>query len=107
MQRNTIVLLALSGLVLCFTTRMKPQATVAQLPISMPSTEAADPTHLLWNDYAGGEDAAQYSALAQIDRSNVNQLQVAWSYPTADGNKYLFNPIVVDRTMYVLAKNNS
>ena len=36
-----------------------------------------------------------------------NQLQVAWSYPTGDGNKYLFNPIVVDRTMYVLAHNNS
>ena len=32
---------------------------------------------------------------------------MAWKYPTADGNKYLFNPIVVDGVMYVLAKQNS
>lgn len=64
-------------------------------------------THSTWSDYAGAADASQYSALAQINRSNVGRLQVAWSYPTGDGNKYLFNPIVVDRTMYVLAHNNS
>ncbi len=64
-------------------------------------------THFTWADYAGASDASQYSSLAQVDRSNVGRLQVAWSYPTGDGNKYLFNPIVVDRTMYVLAHNNS
>jgi quinoprotein glucose dehydrogenase len=32
---------------------------------------------------------------------------VAWIYPTGDDNVYLFNPIVVDNVMYVLAKNNS
>ena len=64
-------------------------------------------SHITWNDYAGAADGAQYSALTQIDRSNVSKLQVAWSYPTGDGNKYLFNPLVVDRTMYVLAHNNS
>jgi quinoprotein glucose dehydrogenase len=63
--------------------------------------------HSTWSDYGGAADAAQYSALAQINRANVSKLRVAWSYPTGDGNKYLFNPIVVDRTMYVLAHNNS
>jgi hypothetical protein len=37
----------------------------------------------------------------------VSKLRVAWSYPTGDRNKYLFNPIVVDRRMYVLARNNA
>jgi quinoprotein glucose dehydrogenase len=37
----------------------------------------------------------------------VSRLRVAWKYDTADGNKYLFNPIVVDGVMYVLAKHNS
>src|ERR1700693_6435099 len=60
-----------------------------------------------WSDYLGGPDSAQYSALKQIDKSNVNQLQVAWTYPTGDKNNYTFNPIVVDGTMYVLANNNS
>ena len=37
----------------------------------------------------------------------MNQLQVAWSYQTDDGTSYEFNPIVIGKTMYVLAKHNS
>jgi len=64
-------------------------------------------SHTTWSDYGGAADSAQYSALRQIDRSNVNRLEVAWTYPTGDGRRYLFNPIVVDGLMYVLARNNS
>ena len=64
-------------------------------------------THTTWRDYSGSPDSAQYSALKKIDRSNVSQLKVAWTYATGDNNKYFFNPIVIDGTMYVLAKNNS
>jgi quinoprotein glucose dehydrogenase len=60
-----------------------------------------------WSDYGGSADSAQYSALDQINRSNVGALQVAWTYPTGDGNTYLFDPVAVDDVLYVLAKNNS
>src|SRR6266404_8756772 len=63
--------------------------------------------HSTWSDYGGAADSAQYSALGQINRSNVSKLEVAWRYPTGDNNKYSFNPIVVDGVMYVLARNNS
>jgi quinoprotein glucose dehydrogenase len=63
--------------------------------------------HAGWRDYAGASDSAQYSALKQINRSNVSTLKLAWSYPTGDGLKYLFNPIMVDGLLYVLAKKNS
>jgi quinoprotein glucose dehydrogenase len=63
--------------------------------------------HTTWRDYSGGADAAQYSALTQINRSNVSKLQVAWTYPTGDGLKYSFNPVMVDGILYVLAKKNS
>jgi quinoprotein glucose dehydrogenase len=63
--------------------------------------------HTGWRDYAGAPDSAQYSALAQINRSNVGRLELAWSYPTGDGSKYSFNPIMVNGVLYVLAKNNS
>ena len=63
--------------------------------------------HTTWRDYAGGADSAQYSALKQINRTNVNKLEVAWTYPTGDGMKYSFNPIMVDGILYVLAKQNS
>jgi quinoprotein glucose dehydrogenase len=89
MQRGTLALLAVSGLMFASHSPVKAQ------------------TRSTWSDYAGASDASQYSSLAQVNRSNVRQLQVAWNYPTGDGNKYLFNPIVVDRTMYVLAHNHS
>ena len=60
-----------------------------------------------WNQYLGGADSSQYSSLNQINKSNVKQLAVAWSYPTGDNVQYLFNPLVVDGVMYVEAKNNS
>src|SRR5687767_9478159 len=60
-----------------------------------------------WSDYAGAADSSQYSALDQINRANVKSLQVAWTFPTGDDSNYLFNPLVVDGVMYVLAKNNS
>jgi quinoprotein glucose dehydrogenase len=68
---------------------------------------ASAQNHTAWKEYGGESDSAQYTALKQIDRSNVKRLDVAWTYPTGDGRKYFFNPIVVDGMMYVLAKNNS
>ncbi len=64
-------------------------------------------THANWNDYGGGADSAQYSALKQINRSNVQKLKIAWTYPTGDSNKYSFNPLMASGLVYVLAKNNS
>ena len=64
-------------------------------------------SHSTWRDYGGSPDGSQYSALRQINRSNVHQLQVAWTYRTGDDRKYSFNPLVIDGTMYVLAKKNS
>jgi len=78
----------------------------ALIALATASTVAAQ-NHKMWRDYGGASDSAQYSDLAQIDRSNVGKLEVAWSYPTGDNNPYSFNPIVVDGVMYVMAKNNS
>jgi len=58
-----------------------------------------------WDQYLGGADSSQYSSLDQIDKTNVGRLTVAWTYPT--GENYLFNPLVVGDTMYVLAKGRS
>jgi glucose dehydrogenase len=60
-----------------------------------------------WGQYLGGADSSQYSSLKQIDRSNISRLDVAWRYSTDDTKNYRFNPLIVDGTMYVLARNNS
>jgi quinoprotein glucose dehydrogenase len=60
-----------------------------------------------WKDYGGGADSSHFVDLTQIDKSNVHQLEVAWTYPTGDQRSYVFNPIVVDNVMYVQARNSS
>jgi len=60
-----------------------------------------------WTQYGGGADSSQYSSLKQITKSNVSQLEVVWTYPTGGNGRDSFNPIVIDTTMFVVAKNNS
>ena len=58
-----------------------------------------------WTAYQGGSHSSQYSALDQINKSNVSRLDVAWTYPV-NGN-ITFNPIVVDNVMYVQGTGNA
>jgi len=75
--------------------------------LAMMAASAADVANFsTWTEYEGA-DSAQYSSLKQINKSNVSQLQVAWSYSTGERGNYSFAPIVVGGVMYVLAKNNS
>ena len=67
----------------------------------------AEQQHKEWKDYGGGPDHSKFVDLDQITKSNVNQLQIAFTYSTNDNLSYNFNPVVVDNVMYVLARNNS
>src|SRR3984957_9631146 len=60
-----------------------------------------------WKDYLGGPESSHYSALKQINTSNVNKLDVAWTYPTGDDVTYTFSPLVVDNIAYFAAKQGS
>lgn len=54
-----------------------------------------------WPSYGGGPDGIRYSSLTQIDRSNVNQLQVAWTYDSGEGPGGTQNqPLVVGGVFY-------
>src|SRR5712692_1918625 len=83
------------------------QVGFAALLILISGAHAVAQDHSTWRDYGGASDSAQYSSLAQITRANVSKLQVAWTFPTGDNNKYFFNPAVADGVIYVLAKKNS
>src|SRR4051812_25753253 len=50
-----------------------------------------------WPDYAGGPASARYFDSSQINRSNVDKLEVAWTYPFGETGS---NPIVVGGTIY-------
>ncbi len=53
-----------------------------------------------WGDYLGGSDRNHYSELTQINRSNVNQLKIAWTYATVDSGQMQVNPLIIDGVLY-------
>ncbi len=58
-----------------------------------------------WKRYEGEPGATSFSGHAQIDRSNVAQLEIAWAYPSAGVAD--INPIVSDSFMYVIGEGGS
>jgi glucose dehydrogenase len=70
-----------------------------------PRPKTGAPDHTTWSSYLGGAHSAQFSALKQIDTTNVSKLEVAWSFP-AGRRTFLFNPLVADGLVFVLAGAN-
>lgn len=77
-----------------------PGAPVESLTVSLDSLHSGDPAsataRISWTRSHGDDASSRYSALRAIDRSNVMDLRVAWTYRSKDrpGNIQC-NPIVV------------
>src|ERR1700676_9943 len=85
---------------------MKRLAIFAVLGLLCSAPDAAlaqDPTKKLqrdWPVYGGGPEDTPYSPLPQINRSNVAQLQVAWSFDTGETGGLQTSAIVVDGVLF-------
>jgi quinoprotein glucose dehydrogenase len=55
---------------------------------------------LSWPAYNGGVDGDHYSPLAQINRANVAQLRVAWTYDTGEKGNLETNPLIIGSTLF-------
>src|ERR1700758_3003927 len=53
-----------------------------------------------WGAYGGDAEKTHFSPLAQINRSNVKQLEVAWSYDTQETGGLQTSPIEIAGTLY-------
>ena len=54
-----------------------------------------------WKVNRGNAESNAYSALDQVNTSNVQQLKIAWQYHTGDsGTSIQCNPIIIDGVMY-------
>src|SRR5436190_43612 len=53
-----------------------------------------------WPVYGGAPENIHYSPLAQINRTNVKQLEVAWSFDTGERGGLQTSPIIVDGILY-------
>ena len=53
-----------------------------------------------WPAYGGGPANIHYSPLAQINRSNVKQLEIAWTFDTGEQGGPQTSPIIVGGVLY-------
>src|SRR5689334_19544862 len=61
---------------------------------------ATFPTNVDWPAYLGDKGRSLYSRLQQINRSNVAQLKIAWTYDTGDKGEYQANNLIVAGVLY-------
>jgi len=53
-----------------------------------------------WAVYGGSAEYQHYSPLSQINRSNVKQLQIAWTYDTGEQGGVQTSPLEVEGVLY-------
>jgi len=61
----------------------------------------ADTRNADWPVYGGHKEGDRYSPLTQINRDNVKQLQVAWTYDTGEQAALQTHPLIVGRQIFV------
>ena len=81
-----------------------------------PGLTAVDPGHEQkdWSHYGNTEGGSRFAALDQINRGNVNQLKVAWTYHTGDvaisdgnGAEDQLTPLQVGNKVFICTPHNN
>lgn len=81
--------------------------TIAMMGLAVPGLAAADPLLAMsqnannWVMPAGDYANTRYSTLTQINKNNVKDLNMAWSFSTGVLRGHEGNALVMDGTMYV------
>jgi len=81
-----------------------PLITILVL-LAVLSCSTSERKYTSWKTYNGGKESLKYSSLTQINTTNVDQLQLAWTYNTGDADsehhsQIQCNPIIVDGVLF-------
>src|SRR5688572_24827780 len=87
-----------------FRQRLVSAVGLAGVLAAVTTSLAQSPPGKWWPGYGNGPDNSRYFASQQINKSNVNQLQVAWTYPHGET---VSSPIVVRGVAYGRGRNGS
>ena len=77
--------------------------TLITITVGCQSTQGDKDQYKSWNTYLGDAAGTQYSSLDQINKENVGQLEVAWTYSTEDASNYSViqtNPLIAEGMVY-------
>jgi quinoprotein glucose dehydrogenase len=65
-----------------------------------------------WSTYKADSKSSSYSSLKQVNKANVNQLELVWSFPFKDAipgartSRIQANPIIISGVMYIPSSRN-
>jgi alcohol dehydrogenase (cytochrome c) len=90
--------LAVAGLILC-AVALRSQVTYERI-----LKAASEPEN--WLTYSGEYNSWRYSRLAQIDASNVQNLEVKWVFQSAALGQFETTPLVIDGVLYGTGQDN-
>ncbi|HEY2544664.1 MAG TPA: PQQ-binding-like beta-propeller repeat protein, partial [Candidatus Acidoferrum sp.] len=82
-----------------FAARGGSNAFASQIPRNPTSGSASDEKRD-WPAYGGAAENTHYSSLAQINRTNVKELSIAWSFDTGEDGGLQTSPIIVEGILY-------
>lgn len=72
-----------------------------------PTSEQTAADYKTWRHPTGGSpDSSNFTSLTGFSSQNINQLEVAWTYPTQDKQSWKFSPIVIGATIYGFAHDD-
>ncbi len=91
--------------------RLTRTACFSLLLLTLPSTLATQqnppqaaavppPSSQDWPGYGANPEGNHFSPLTQINRSNVTQLQVAWTFDTGEEGGLQTNPLIINGILY-------
>jgi len=102
-KKRTAKILLIGALLLAPALIVTKPAFIARAASSRPQDTAGVKEHQDWPAYGGAPENNHYSSLAQINRSNVKRLTVAWSFDTKEEGGLQTSPIIVAGVLYGIA----
>jgi len=102
-KKRTAKILLIGALLLAPALIVTKPAFIARAASSRPQDTAGVKEHQDWPAYGGAPENNHYSSLAQINRSNVKRLTVAWSFDTKEEGSLQTSPIIVAGVLYGIA----
>ena len=101
MDKHRILKILLTGASLLTSALIVTRAgLIASAANPRPQNTAPDQEQQDWPAYGGAPENNHYSTLAQINRSNVKHLTVAWSFDTQEEGGLQTSPIIVAGVLY-------
>ena len=99
-EKRIVKTLAICASVLVLSLIVTTAGLIAHAANTPAQSNEPSQEHQDWPAYGGAPENNHYSKLAQINRSNVKRLAVAWSFDTQEEGGLQTSPIIVEGVLY-------